>query len=83
MISKFTPEKKASQFVFGAYDIIDYYFKIHMELRNNWFSSGKRTKPGAICWIDKYHPDYPEKVGKVIDNVLWTDNPDIFLGAPV
>lgn len=83
MISKFNPEKKASQFVFGAYDILDYYFKIQMELRNNWFSSDKGTKPGAISWIDKYHPDYSDKVGKVIDNVLWTDNPEMFLESPI
>jgi len=80
MISKYTPEKKASEFVFTAYDVIDYYFKIHMELRNNWFSSDKGTEPGAISWIDQYHPDYPDKVGKIIDSVLWTDNPEMFKG---
>lgn len=80
MISKYTPEQKASEFVFGAYDVIDYYFKLHMELRNNWFSSDKGTEPDAISWIDPHHPDYPDKVGKIIDNVLWTDDPEMFKG---
>jgi len=74
IISKYTPEEKATKFVFGAYNVVDYYFRLQVEMRNNWFSSGEATKPfTGIAWIDKYHPSYSERNGKIIDNVFWTD----------
>lgn len=83
MIAQYTPEQKAMQFVSGAYDWIDFYFQIHMELRNNWFSEEefveKENNPFRISWIDRYHPEYSRKVGKIIDRVLWTDDPKLFL----
>ena len=78
MIAEKTPAQLASKFVFGAYNVMDYYFKIQIEMRNNWFSSRKEAKPiAAIAWIDKYHPEYSKNVGRVIGNVLWTDNPKL------
>jgi hypothetical protein len=81
MVSRFSPEEKATEFVFGAYDVIDYYFQIKLSLRNNWFSSDAAidtsTEPVAIALVDKVHPDYAEKAGKVIDKVLWLDNADM------
>lgn len=79
MISKYTPEEKSMEFVFGAYDAIDYYFQLKMELRNNWFSSTEKTNPATVYFIDEFHPDYTEKVGKVIDDVLWTDDRTLFV----
>lgn len=74
MISKYSPEEKGMEFVFGAYDAVDYYFRFQVEMRNNWFSSQEPVKPIAyIAWIDKYHPAYSERVGKVIDHVYWTN----------
>jgi hypothetical protein len=50
-----------------------------VELRNDWFSSEKKSNPVALYFIDEFHPDYHEKVGKVIDKVLWTDDRSVFL----
>ncbi len=78
MIAKQTPEQRAREFVFGAYDVIDYYFQLQIVMRNNWFSADKENSPAGLAWIDKFHPEYTKRVGKIIDDVLWTDNPELF-----
>jgi len=70
---KYTKEWRKEFKVFTRYNVMDYYHHIAVEMRNNWFSSGGKTRSLILADSDSppllfQHPDL------VLHEVGWTQN---------
>jgi len=71
--NKYFEEAKRELKIFTRYNAMDYYYRIGMELRNDYLSSDESAP--RLQWVDKFSP--PQLLpysGVPARNIYWTEN---------